>query len=154
MRMLSFPDGRVKVLLQGLSRARIEEIQQEYPHFEAEVRVTPDLTADATPLSVEALMRTVRRSLEKLITQGRGINPEVVGVAAGLDDAGQLADLVASNLNLGHEEVQEILEILDPLSRLRRVAKLANHERTEWWCVMVPPFAISASLQAVLMASH
>jgi len=128
MRMLKFPDGKAKVLLQGLSRARLVDVVQEYPHLEAAVKVTADMESNADDLAVEALMRNVRRGLERLVAQGRGINPEVQNVAATLDDPGQLADLVASNLKLRNEETQEVLEFLDPVGRLRKVAEFANRE--------------------------
>src|SRR5207249_4726483 len=75
-------------------------------------------------LEAEALQRSVKTHLEKLIATGRGISPEQLLVLSGVQDPGRLADLCASSLQLKAQEAQEILEQLDPVARLRGI-----HER-------------------------
>src|SRR6266542_344129 len=73
-------------------------------------------------------MRNVRASTEKADTLGKDISPEVMAIIANLDDAGRLADLSASNLELKVEDAQSVLEIPDTTERLRRVNELLNKE--------------------------
>src|ERR671929_191469 len=77
---------------------------------------------------VEALVRNVRASMERATNLGKNISPEVMAIVAGLDDAGRLADLAASNLELKVEDAQSVLDIADTTSRLRRVNELLNKE--------------------------
>ena len=79
-------------------------------------------------LEVEALIRNVRASMEKAINLGKNISPEVMAIIANLDDAGRLADLSASNLELKVEDAQSVLDIADTTARLRRVNELLNKE--------------------------
>ena len=79
-------------------------------------------------LEVEALVRNVRGSMEKAINLGKNISPEVMAIIANLDDAGRLADLSASNLELKVEDAQSVLDIADTTARLRRVNELLNKE--------------------------
>jgi len=79
-------------------------------------------------LEVEALMRNVRALMEKAAGLGKNISPEVMAIVANLDDAGRLADLSASNLELKVEDAQSVLEIADTTARLRRVNELLNKE--------------------------
>jgi len=87
-----------------------------------------EVLAPERSLEVEALMRNVRASMEKAATLGKNISPEVMAIIANLDDAGRLADLSASNLELKVEDAQSVLEIADTTARLRRVNELLNKE--------------------------
>jgi ATP-dependent Lon protease len=137
MRMLKLPDGRMRVLVQGLARARIEHLSRTEPYLEARVErlERPDTSRDAgaagsesDDLNVQALMRSVKEGLERAANLGRSVSPEVMVIAANLDDPGRLADLTASNLELDAGEAQEILETLDPRVRLERVSDLLARE--------------------------
>src|ERR671938_202111 len=77
---------------------------------------------------MEALVRNVRASIEKATNLGKNISPEVMAIIANLDDAGRLADLSASNLELKVEDAQSVLDIFDPIMRLRRVNELLSKE--------------------------
>jgi ATP-dependent Lon protease len=127
MRTLRMGDGRVKVLVQGLAKARIDSfVEHERTRW---VRVTA-LPTDEEPdwcVEAEALVRTVRARVEELLPL-KNLPPEVVSVTANVQEAGRLADLVASNLRLRAAEAQELLEIVDPLARLRRVDALLRRE--------------------------
>ena len=79
-------------------------------------------------LEVEALVRNVRASMERATNLGKNISPEVMAIVAGLDDAGRLADLAASNLELKVEDAQSVLDIANTTARLRRVNELLNKE--------------------------
>jgi ATP-dependent Lon protease len=128
MRMLKLPDGRIRILVQGVSRARVEAVNSEGDCLHAKLQVLPEEAAPDRSLEVEALMRNVRASMEKAANLGKNISPEVMAIIANLDDSGRLADLSASNLELKVEDAQSVLEIADTTSRLRRVNELLNKE--------------------------
>src|SRR6266436_5977723 len=128
MRMLKLPDGRIRILVQGLARAEIESVDTGGEYLRARVHVMPETLLPEKSLEVEALIRNVRGSMEKAINLGKNISPEVMAIIANLDDAGRLADLSASNLELKVEDAQSVLEIADTTTRLRRVNDLLNKE--------------------------
>ena len=121
MRMLKLPDGRVRILAQGLARARVEELDEERPYYAAKVKVLHDPDEEEKSIEVEAMLRNVRDGLDKASTLGKNIPPEVMIIAANVEEAGRLADLTAANLELKVEEAQQLLEITDTFSRLKRV---------------------------------
>src|SRR3984893_1925557 len=128
MRMLKLPDGRIRILVQGLARAQIESVDTSGEYLRARVSVMQEILPPERSLEVEALIRNVRASMEKAINLGKNISPEVMAIIANLDDAGRLADLSASNLELKVEDAQSVLEIADTTMRLRRVNELLNKE--------------------------
>jgi ATP-dependent Lon protease len=128
MRMLKLPDGRIRILVQGLSRARIDYFIQTAPFFKAKItRIEEPVTRDR-PLEVEALIRSVKQNLDRAVALGKNISPEVMVIAANLDDPARLTDLAASNLDLKLEEAQQILETIDPIERLKKVNDLLTRE--------------------------
>lgn len=128
MRMLKLPDGRIRVLVQGLARAEIDSVEASGEYLRAHLHVVQETLAPDRSLEVEALIRNVRGSMEKAANLGKNISPEVMAIIANLDDAGRLADLSASNLELKVEDAQSVLDIADTTARLRRVNDLLNKE--------------------------
>jgi len=128
MRMLKLPDGRIRILVQGLARAHIETVDTTGEYLRSKVSVMQEVLPPERSLEVEALVRNVRASMEKAISLGKNISPEVMAIIANLDDAGRLADLSASNLELKVEDAQSVLDIADTTARLRRVNDLLNKE--------------------------
>ena len=128
IRMLKLPEQKVRVLVQGIARARVQNWHDELPYMQAHIQVMEEATREISGVQLEALMRNVSAALEKVIALGKNISQEVMVIAANLDDPGRLADLVASNLSLKVEEAQEILSILDPSMRLRRINELLARE--------------------------
>jgi ATP-dependent Lon protease len=121
MRMLKMPDGRLKVLVQGLSRARIKRFVQEDPFHLVEIEPIPDREVKELKAEEEALMRTAKEQSEKILSL-RGMDAaEIVAVLQSVDEPGRLADLIASNLRMKTEEAQAILESQDPVERLMLV---------------------------------
>src|SRR2546422_11694248 len=114
MRMLKLPDERIKILVQGLAKARIEEFVQTEPYFSVRIRQLPELKAQGQSLESEALMRTVKEQLERLVSLGKVLVPDAVVVTENLQDPGRLADMSVSNLEPNEEAAQEVLEIHDP----------------------------------------
>ncbi|HYO13173.1 MAG TPA: endopeptidase La [Thermoanaerobaculia bacterium] len=128
MRMLKLPDGRIRILVQGLSRARVVHISQTEPYIQGRIERMDEPRSEAAPLEIEALVRSIKESLDRVVTLGKGISAEVMVIAANLEDPGRLADLAASNLELKLEEAQDVLETLDPIERLRKVSGLLVRE--------------------------
>src|SRR5216110_3027489 len=128
MRMLKLPDGRIRILVQGLARAEVESVNTSGEFISSRLHVVQEVLPPERSLEVEALVRNVRASMEKAINLGKNISPEVMAIIANLDDAGRLADLYASNLELKVEDAQSVLDIADTTSRLRRVNELLNKE--------------------------
>jgi ATP-dependent Lon protease len=128
MRMLKLPDGRIRVLVQGVGRARIASFEDGHPHLQARIEAIPEPEPGEKGLELEALMRNVKAALEKSANLGKPISPEVIVIATNMEEPGRLADLTASNLDLKVEGAQEILEATDPVDRLRRVHELMAKE--------------------------
>jgi ATP-dependent Lon protease len=129
MRMLKLPDGRIRVLVQGIGRARILAFEEGFPHLQARIEPVPEPESAGKPsLEVEALMRNVKAALEKSSNLGKPISPEVIVIATNMEEPGRLADLTASNLDLKVEGAQQILEAFDAVERLRRVHELMAKE--------------------------
>jgi ATP-dependent Lon protease len=128
MRMLKLPDGRIRILIQGLSRSRVDSVNASGDYIKANVTPISEPLAPDNSLEVEALLRNVRSSMERAASLGKNISPEVLAIIANLEDAGRLADLAASNLELKVEDAQSVLDIFDPVPRLRRVNDLLSKE--------------------------
>jgi ATP-dependent Lon protease len=127
LRSKRMQDGRLKVLVQGLGRARIDSFIDSETNLWA--RTAPVDGDDDMEWSVEgeALTRAVRGRVEELLPL-KNLPPEVLSIIANVEKPGRLADLVASNLRLRLSEAQEILEVQDSLARLRRVDALLRRE--------------------------
>jgi ATP-dependent Lon protease len=128
MRMLKLPDGRIRILIQGLSRCRVDKVVGSGQYVISNVTPISEPMALENSLEVEALVRNVRGSMDRAASLGKNISPEVLAIIANLDDAGRLADLAASNLELKVEDAQTVLDIEDPINRLRRVNDLLSKE--------------------------
>ncbi len=128
MRMLKLPDGRVRILVQGLARARVEHFSRTEPFLQAKITKVEEVSAERPAMEIEALTRSVKESLDQVVGLGKNISPEVQVIAANLDDPGRLADLVASNLELRTSEAQEILQTLSPGKRLQKVHEALARE--------------------------
>ena len=128
MRMLKLPDGRMRILAQGLVRARIGKLDEDKPFYTAAITVIPEPEEAEKSIEVEALIKNTRSGLEKASSLGKDIPPEVLILSANIDEPGRLADLTAANLDLKTSEAQQILEVADPLQRLKKVFELLTRE--------------------------
>ncbi|TVQ77623.1 MAG: endopeptidase La [Bradymonadales bacterium] len=129
MRMNKLPeDGKIKILVQGLLKGRIKDFKGEHPHFSVSIdRITDDPWEERS-LEAEALIRNVKALLERVISMGKVLSPDILVVLDEIADPGRLADLVASNLGLKTQESQSILESTDPIDRLRKVHDALTRE--------------------------
>ena len=128
MRMRKLPDGRIKILIQGLAKARITEFVGTEPFYQVKVQkveVPENLASEAT---IEALARSVKSNLEKVISLGKVLSPDILMVLEDIHEPGRLSDLVASNLNLKVSDAQKVLETLDGCERLAHINEILVKE--------------------------
>ncbi|MBI4798786.1 MAG: LON peptidase substrate-binding domain-containing protein, partial [Desulfarculus sp.] len=121
MRQLKLADGRLKVLVQGLTRAVISSWQRHKPFMEVGIEPLDEREETEISVEVEALMRSVREASEKILALRGLLSGDVMAILNSVEEPGRLADMVASNLRLKIEEAQEILEEGDPVERLKKV---------------------------------
>ncbi len=127
MRMLKLPDGRIRILVQGVARAKINYIEDPSGFLQARIEELKEAPAQQS-LELEALTRNVRGSLDKAVALGKNISPEVMAIVTTVEDPARLADLAASNLELKVEDAQTVLEMIDVVPRLHRVNELLAKE--------------------------
>jgi ATP-dependent Lon protease len=128
MRMLKLPDGTTRILIQGLSRARVDYFTRTETFFEARLTPLAEPEAGTNELEEKAFVRSIKQGLERVSTLGKQISPEVILITSGLEDPLRLADLAASNLGLEVPDAQQVLETIDAMPRLARVHELLERE--------------------------
>ncbi len=128
MRTLKLPDGRLKVLVQAMSKAKVIKYVRTEPSYQVEIEVVEDEEAGEISVEVEALMRTVREQTEKIMSLRGILSADLMMIINNIEDPGRLADLIGSNLRLKIPESQSILEEFNPFSRLRLVNTLLSKE--------------------------
>ncbi len=126
LKMIKFPDGGVRLLVQGLKRIRIESILQRQPYFSAQTSELRDIIEPGVAL--DALHRSVRDQFNRLLEMLPHAPSEVKLSAVNITDPGRFADLVAANLNLSMEERCSILDSADIKERLEKISVLLERE--------------------------
>jgi len=128
LRMLKLPDGRLKVLIQGIAKARIVNYTQTEPFYAGEIERIVDKNPPELTIEIEALMRNIRELMDKSISLGKTFLPDMLVLIENVEDPGRFADLVASNMGLKAEQAQQILEMDDPVMRLSKISELLHRE--------------------------
>lgn len=123
---LKLPDGNIKVLVEGVERAKAVSVTDEDGYFRALVK-TSQFKVEQGP-QLDALTGRVTSLFEQYVKLSQNLNYETMVAAIRVDDPGKLADTVGANLQLTMEEKQELLEIFDPVDRLTRVAEMLDIE--------------------------
>src|ERR1700743_2333132 len=123
---LKLPDGNIKVLVEGVERAKVVSVTDDEGFFRAVVR-TFNFKVEPGP-QLEGLTTRVTSLFEQYVKLSQNLNYETMVAAIRVDAAGKLADTVGANLQLAIEEKQELLEIFDPIDRLTRVAEMLDIE--------------------------
>lgn len=124
--LLKLPNGALRVLVEGLSRAKVKKFHalENYDAIDAEI--TEDKLERT--METEAMTRMVVGQFEEWVKLSRNIPPEALVSVAIIDDVGRLADLIASHLNLSQDDRQALLELIDVKKRLEKLAALLAHE--------------------------
>ncbi len=128
MRMRKLSDGRVKILIQGVSKALIKSFHSQNPFFEVNIDKIEDAVDENLSSETKDLMSVCRQKLEKLINLGRLLSPDILLVLDDVKNPGRLADLIISNLGLSVKECQNILESQDHVERLKLVDAVLTKE--------------------------
>jgi len=123
---LKLPDGNIKVLVEGVERAKVVSVSDEEGFFRAVVR-TVSYKVETGP-QLDSLVTRVTGLFEQYVKLSQNLNYETMIAAVRVDDPGKLADTVGANLQLTIEEKQDLLEIFDPIDRLTRVAEMLDIE--------------------------
>ncbi len=126
LQMLKLPDGTVKVLVEGVQRARIERVLTDKANFEAETELIASEEPDSN--EVEAMRRTLLAQFDQYVKLNKKIPPEVLTSLAGIDGAGRLSDTIAAHLPLKLEQKQQILENFHVGRRLEQLLQLLETE--------------------------
>jgi ATP-dependent Lon protease len=126
LQMLKLPDGTVKVLVEGVSRAKLAEFQDTNDCFTAKAEVLVDEPEDDH--EVQALMRTVFTQFDQYVKLNKKIPPEILTSLATIEDASRLADTITAHLTLKLEEKQSILEMFSVSQRLEHLLGLMEGE--------------------------
>jgi ATP-dependent Lon protease len=119
LQLLKLPDGTVKVLVEGVDRARIDKLNAG-DYYSAELALLPDVEA-YDEREMDVLARSVISQFEQYVKLNKKVPPEVLTALAGIEHAGRLADTVAAHMSLKLGEKQKVLEILDIRKRLEHI---------------------------------
>ncbi|OQX95711.1 endopeptidase La [candidate division KSB1 bacterium 4572_119] len=126
LKMLRFPDNSVRILVQGLSRIKVQKFTKQDPYFVAKIKQFHDNYK--IDMELDALIRNISNQFQKIITMVPNLSDELQIAVMNVEDPGRLADLLVTNLNLTLYEKQEILELVDIHSRLKRLTFFVNRE--------------------------
>ncbi len=125
-RVLKAPDGTIRLAVQGLERIRIKEYVQEKPYLRARVEVLPETIEES--IEVDALIRAVQDLFRRLVELDGQMPEELAVMASNVENARQLAYLVASSMRLDLEDAQHILELDSVQEKLMRLTQLLKKE--------------------------
>ncbi|HEV2297049.1 MAG TPA: endopeptidase La [Candidatus Acidoferrales bacterium] len=123
---VKLPDGNIKVLVEGMERAKIVQVTNDEGFFRASIRVIPS-KAEPSPQLEQAATR-VTGLFEQYVKLSQSLNYDTMIAAVRVDDPAKLSDAIAANLQIPIEEKQELLELFDPLERLNRIGDILDAE--------------------------
>jgi len=126
LQLLKLPDGTVKVLVEGLERAKIQNFTDRAEFFEAKVAVLPNESDEQS--ETEALSRTAMAQFESYVKLNKKVPQEVMATLSQINDYAKLADTIAAHLAIKIPEKQELLELTSPAKRLEKVYALMESE--------------------------
>jgi ATP-dependent Lon protease len=128
LRNIKLPDGRLKVLLQGNTKASITSYVSEDPMYVVEYQTNDESPVPELDVEAQALLRSVKDQIHEALDLGKFISEDVVALIDGLDDPGRISYLIASNLGFKVEMAQQVLETDNPIERLRIVNEHLDQE--------------------------
>ena len=126
--ILKVPEGQVRVLVEGLARVTLEQIEDAGGYYETEVTIVPETNGEMDVFELEALVRIVRDQFEKYVRLGKKIPAEVLMAVGSIEDPHRLADTIASQINVSFQDKQELLEIFPVDRRLESILGLLYRE--------------------------
>ncbi len=126
--MLKLPNGTIRVLVEGLKRAKIEKFHENNDMFEVEISILEDDVSE-TGLEEQALMRSLLQQFEQYIKLSKKVSAETLASVADIVEPGRLADVISSHLPLKIHEKQELLEMIDVKERMLKLIEILNNEK-------------------------
>ncbi len=126
--MLRLPGNSVRVLAEGLSRARIEHMVKEEPYFEAEIQLLHDEEDDASEVELLALQRTVLGEFREYLGSSQKVSPDIYPGVEAIEEPGRMADIVTSHLEVGIDTKIKVLECINVQKRLELVNEIIIKE--------------------------
>jgi ATP-dependent Lon protease len=126
-KMVKFPDGTVRVLVEGLWRIRVKNFTPPAPYLRASYDLLRDETEDSVEL--QAMLRNAHKQFEEIARLSTALTDQVKIAALNTEHPGHFADLIAANLNLSLEDRQKLLETISVRERLQKLLPLLNHEQ-------------------------
>lgn len=126
LKMAKTDDNKAQLLVQGLSRFKIIEVVEDQPYLKTRVELLKE--PEEKDKEVEALMSNLLGLFARIVELSPGLQPEIVGMAKSIKEAGTLADMITSTINSTSEEKQKILETIDIKDRLKEVTRLSNYQ--------------------------
>ncbi len=125
-KMLRFPDGSLRLLVQGITRIQISKFTQEDPYLKARVKTIDEKWEKG--VKVEAIMRNIVTMFQRLIELSPHLPEELEAIVINIDEPGRLADFIVANLNFELDDKQRILETLNPVIRLQKLTSILMKE--------------------------
>ncbi|CCF12146.1 ATP-dependent protease La [Brevibacillus laterosporus GI-9] len=125
--MLKLPNGTIRVLVEGLERASINEYLQKDDYYYVSITYLPETVENEN--EIEAMVRTVLQQFEQYIKISKKVSPETLSSVSDIDEAGRMADVIASHLPLKIKDKQDVLEAVDVHRRLEILLNILNNER-------------------------
>ncbi len=116
--MLKLPGDAIRVLVEGISRGKVQKVVQEEPYFKCQIEEELYEEEIIMDKELEAFMRTTIQAFENYVSLSNRISPEVLVSIASIEEPGRLADVIGSHMMLKIEQKQEILEAFNPKDRL------------------------------------
>ncbi len=126
LKMAKTQDNRTQLLVQGLNRFKIVAFEEGKSYFRARIELVRDI--ETKDNETEALMSNLMNQFERIVELSPGLPPELAQMAKTIQEAGTMADMIASTINSTPEEKQKVLETVDVKERLKQVTRLANHQ--------------------------
>ncbi|MFD2116498.1 endopeptidase La [Paenibacillus yanchengensis] len=125
--MLKLPNGTIRILIEGVARAKITEFVKNEQFYEVMAEEMPEQMTENP--EVDALMRSVLKQFEHYVSLSKKVTPETYAAVSDIDEPGRLADVITSHLTLKISEKQAILELIDVRERLEKLLDLLHNER-------------------------
>jgi len=126
LKMAKSQDNRTQLLVQGLNRFKITTFEEGKPYLRARFELIQDI--EIKDNETEALMSNLVNQFERIVELSPGLPPEIAQMAKTIQEAGTIADMIASTINSTPLEKQKVLETVDVKERLKEVTRLANHQ--------------------------
>ncbi|MEE4603792.1 MAG: endopeptidase La [Desulfobacteraceae bacterium] len=126
LKMAKTQDNRTQLLVQGLNRFKITAFEEGKSYLVARVKIIKDI--ETKDNEIEALMSNLVNQFERIVELSPGLPPEIAQMAKSIQEAGTMADMIASTINSTPMEKQKVLETIDIKERLKEVTRLANHQ--------------------------